>query len=649
VASQINKRDLPWVALIAVSFIFGLAVSWERWGNPLVDCGREMNQPLRLMQGEMLYSDVRHIYGPFSPYFNAGLYRVFGASLGVLYANGILTAALILALTYWIARQLMGRAAATAATLSVMWLCAFKQAGNYILPYSYGALHGSALGLTTLALLLYVIRQRDKRQREDQPHTATDAASTVAPSRRALILLVVAGAFAGLTVLAKTEMGVAAMAAGMTAAALAGYPNLRRAFGLVAIFLLPALVIVIGVYGWLAARVGWHTLADESFLFLRNLPPELVYFNKRVSGLDQPWQSVVQMIGAIVRIGLLAAIIAAISLLFTRRKKERGSEPMRMNDMSVSDAGHISHAQLWMLLGLSVFAFLSLPLAGSIDWDKGPYMAMPVLLLALLLALLARYRKQIQAIGSANAETVALVIVSVYALASLARVILRVRSGGAYSSYLLPASVIMFTYGWAHPFAEMFRDGRARRLARNIAIGLILADALATAGLFAYRFRARNTYTITTARGTIIAVPDLGKAIDEAITFINQETAPGEPIAVMPEGTSLNFFTGRPNPLREEITTPGYLDGADEARAIRQLEQSNTRLVLIANRATSEFGADVFGRDYCQQLMRWVNENFEAVAIFGPDHNPNLQIGDKTFFIRAYRRKDKRSQRVETR
>ena len=638
-ASQFNKRDLPWVALIAVSFIFGLAVSWERWGNPLVDCGREMNQPLRLLQGEMLYSDVRHIYGPFSPYFNAGLYRLFGASLGVLYANGILSAALILALTYWVARQLMGRAAATAATMSVMWLCAFKQAGNYILPYSFGALHGSALGMTALALLLSFARQRDHRRRPARADATTDAAANKPASRRPLILLAVAGACAGLAVLAKTEMGVAALAAGVAAAALAGYPNFRRAIGLTTIFLLPALAIVIGVYGWLAARVGWHTLAAESFLFLRNLPPELVYFNKRVSGLDQPLQSVVQMIGALVRIGLLASIIAVISLLFTRRKDERGSEPVRINDLSVSDAGRITYPQLWALLGLSLFAFLSLPLAGNIDWDKGPYMAMPVLLLGLLLAMLARYRKQLQAVGAAKPETLALVIVSVYALASLARVILRVRSGGAYSSYLLPASVIMFTYGWAHPFAEMFRDGRAQRLARNIAIGLILADALATAGLFAYRFRARNTYPITTASGTIIAVPDLGKSIDEAIAFIQQETAPREPVAVMPEGTSLNFFTGRPNPLREEITTPGYLDGEQETRAIRQLEQSGTRLVLIANRATSEFGADVFGRDYCQQLMRWVDENFEAVAIFGPDHNPNLQIGDKTFFIRAYRKR----------
>ena len=106
---------------------------------------------------------------------------------------------------------------------------------------------------------------------------------------------------------------------------------------------------------------------------------------------------------------------------------------------------------------------------------------------------------------------------------------------------------------------------------------------------------------------------------------------------MMPEGTSLNFFTDRPNPLREEITTPGYLDREGEERAIKQLIQSDTRFVLVANRATSEFGAEAFGRDYCQTLMQWIEQNFEACAILGRDHDPNQQIGDKTFFIRAYK------------
>jgi hypothetical protein len=197
----------------------------------------------------------------------------------------------------------------------------------------------------------------------------------------------------------------------------------------------------------------------------------------------------------------------------------------------------------------------------------------------------------------------------------------------------------MFSYAWVHPFASIFRQADTRRVARSIAVSLLLLDVAITASLLSFRFRDRNTSPITTERGTIIAIPDLGKAINEAIAFINRETVPGEPVAVMPEGTSLNFFTDRPNPLREEITTPGYLNQEDEERAIRQLAKSETRFVLVANRATSEFGAEAFGRDYCRTLMSWIEQNFEPCAIFGVDQDQNQQIGDKTFFIRVYRKR----------
>ena len=35
-----------------------------------------------------------------------------------------------------------------------MSFCVFKPAGNYILPYSYNALHGALLGLVTLVILV---------------------------------------------------------------------------------------------------------------------------------------------------------------------------------------------------------------------------------------------------------------------------------------------------------------------------------------------------------------------------------------------------------------------------------------------------------------------------------------------------------------
>ena len=71
---------------MTAAFLCGLAASWQRWGGPLIDCGREMNQPLRLASGEQLYSDVRHIYGPLSPYLHAALYRL-GVQLSVCFTR----------------------------------------------------------------------------------------------------------------------------------------------------------------------------------------------------------------------------------------------------------------------------------------------------------------------------------------------------------------------------------------------------------------------------------------------------------------------------------------------------------------------------------------------------------------------------------
>jgi hypothetical protein len=325
--------------------------------------------------------------------------------------------------------------------------------------------------------------------------------------------------------------------------------------------------------------------------------------------------------------------VVTLSILAARWRTAQAKPSLAKE--TVTDAGQAKTSLVWAMLVISTAVFILAPAGGSMSWDKGPYLAMPVLLAGLLIAGLFRYQKQ----ADDKVRTLALIAVAVFALASLARVLLRVRSGGAYSSYLLPASVILFTYFWVYPFPDMIKGERIRRFARNFMIVFMLAHALITGVLLSHRYRARNTHPIETERGRMIAVPDMGIAVSEAIDFINRETSPGDAVAVLPEGTSINFFTDRTNPLREEITTPGFLDEAGEERAIRQIRDSNTRLVLITNRATSEFGPSALGRDYNRRLMQWVEENYEQAAIFGPSHDNELEIGDRIFFIRAYRKK----------
>ena len=148
---------------------------------------------------------------------------------------------MVLALVYWLGRQIMSAAAAGAATLTVMSFCVFKPAGNYILPYSYNALHGALLGLVTLVILVTALTDEQQSSGGAAPGGSSVArsATPVAPhdsstvgfrarTRQLTLRFLLAGLLAALTTLAKTEMGVAALAAGVTAAVLGGYPNPRR-------------------------------------------------------------------------------------------------------------------------------------------------------------------------------------------------------------------------------------------------------------------------------------------------------------------------------------------------------------------------------------------------------------------------------------
>jgi len=589
---RIDRRDVPWLIALVASLILGVAVSWQRWGSVLVDCGREMNQPLRLLDGERLYAGVAHIYGPLAPYLNAALYGLFGPSLGVLDGHGLVATFLILALSYWLARQLVGRAAATLSVFAITWLCALKPSGNYILPYAYGALDACLLALASLALAVRALKTGRM-----WPLTAASVA-------------------AGLAVLAKTEMGFAALLS-VAVAGLVGSSSARDRARRLAVGVLPGLAVVVAVYGLLSLQVGWSTLICDGHLIPLHLPEPLLYYNRRMFGFDAPLRSLAQMLALGARIGLFAAALVWLALA------RRGLGPPYDERQR-----HARRRAAWVTGGLLVAVVLSGPAA---SWDKGPFLVVPLLLLGMLIHGLVRLRHHARR-PSARSQGM-LVVYSVFALAMLARTLLRVRSGGAYSSYLLPVAVILFVVAWVRLLPLAVPGAAGRRATRRMALGLLYAWMIATAAVTFYRWQHHFTFELTTPRGTMRVLPDEGVAFAQAMEFIQQHTSKGDPVLVMPEGTSLLFFTGRRNPLPEEITTPGLLD---EPRAIRRLKEERVPLVLVTNRPTEEFGAAVLGRDYHVDLMRAVHARYTPCGLFGRDVPPDAEIGNRRFFIRAY-------------
>jgi len=605
----ISRKDIPGLLLILASFAAGLAATWQRWGNPLVDSGRELNVPLRLLRGEMLYSDVRYHYGPVSPYVDAALYRIFEPSLWVLWGRGIVSTLIILGLVYWLARQVTGLFPATLTCLVVTWVCALKSQGNYIMPYTYAGLDGNIFALATTALLIIFLR------------------------RKRLGWLFAAGVLAALAVVTKTEMGITALGTGFVAIALAGYPRVRKIAAWFGVFLLPALGLPAVVYAWLAAHVSWHTLANESYLFFSHVPWQIMYFNKGRFGMDRPWHSLGLMVATLARLIAFAGLLASLSLLLEKR---RGNA----QGASAPTAGKPGGTLKLLVVSLAGIAATSIGLS-----DLGPFMAAPLILLAFIAAGLAAFvQRSCEGAWEAQRNAGTLVILAVFSFGSLARIILRVSTGGALSSFLLPGAVLFFIYAWLVIFPLFLPEPESRRLAGKLASSVLVAALVITAGTICVRYRRIFTYPVVTPRGTWLTYPELGIGMDQALQFIEKNTARGDAVAVLPEGSALNFFTDRHNPLREEIIVPGFVDAAGEERAIERLSSQDVPLVLIANRPTREYAQTIFGVDYNQRLVAWIAQNYRLCGVFGPRPDPSLSIGSPVFFIHGYCRIPSRPQ-----
>src|SRR5262245_4299378 len=246
---------------IIVLFIVMLAGSWQRWTQPLIDHGREMNLPARIMTGERIYSDVQVLYGPFAPHFNALLYRVFGIHLSVLKSAGAVCAILILLMIYSLARALMSEKEAFLVAGLALVTCALKSTANYIQPYAYAALYGLVFALGSLVAIVSFIKRRSERPLE--PRVQAESLENLppeggtqngAPNAR----LILAGSLAGLSLISKPEIALACLAAGFAALIVDSIADRKPLWRGAALFSAPVVIITAVTYAFILSRTPLH-------------------------------------------------------------------------------------------------------------------------------------------------------------------------------------------------------------------------------------------------------------------------------------------------------------------------------------------------------------------------------------------------------
>lgn len=601
-------RLLPWVAVALYPVL--LARGWGRWNDVLVDFGRELYVPWRLVEGDVLYRDVAYFNGPLSPYVNALWFELGGTGLTtLLVANAVITA-LFGTLLYLVLRRVGGALGAGFALLSFLPVFAcgqFAGIGNYnfLSPYSHELTHGLLLGL---AAFYAVLGWRPNRR-----------------SRR----LELAGLLLGLAFLTKPEV-FAAAAAGVVVTVLGSLhavrvkprdwpPHLAR-------LVLPAAIAPLVAGGLLAMAMplheafaatlgGWRGIFDSAVV-------ELPYY-QRMLGFDQPMTNAQLGLESFGWLALVLAPAALVDWLLRGRPRALGCV-----------AGAVAFAVVFATL-----AAQAPDLAGL----RAPRGAVPAMRQALVYWM--GYSRHLPLSGLLAAVTASWIAFSgrdedtrlrwfgcagfaVFATLLLAKMVLNVMFAqyGFALAVLGALLVVVVVLEWIP--AALATGGCSGWVVRGAAIGALAAGAGFSWQVSEATF-ASKTVPIADGADRFYAGQLRGFAVEKTLAAIDARFGPKDSVLVLPEGIMINYLARRRAPTRYINFMPPEVFLFGEEAILAALQADPPAGVILVHKDTSEYGFPLFGRDYGRAIMRWTREHYRDVTpIFGgPPLRPGTRFG----------------------
>ncbi len=550
-------------------------LTWQSWGDLGSDTGYDLVASQRLADGEIPYRDFPYFYGPLAPAVGALFVLVGGSGLGPFIALGMILAAAIIFTAYALARVVAGPLASGLAAAITATVAFAPTNFSFVLPHT----HSATIGL--LAALLFLL-----------------GVSRFAADGARGWLWCAGGATAAAT-LARPEFALAVWLAGGLWVALRLRARTLGRRDLTAL-LAPAAGIPLVVYGALMAATSPYALLFE------NLYPvdQINAGAGEVINIAAPMtaSSVAELLGRLALYALGAAALLAVAAMIERGGRARTGALVLVAVVAAGALAALAVRPELVRHGLQ-FAYGWIP-AGAV--------------LAVGVLLWRRHRTAGEWSPAAQAELL---------LATLLAVI----AARTYAAFFANATVPQQA-AYAIPFAAVFlawlhdRELGVSPSARRIGAGWLAFLALAGAVLVASDAADRSA-RVTGPGGTLSERPGPAASYQAALDTILRETAPGDPVLLAPQLTSLYTLSGRTDPLPQISLLPGSLpDAQAEREAIRRLDESGVDLVVVNTRDLTEYGQGAFGDTYYRTIQDWLDSDFRRVASYGNDGETTVAL-----------------------
>ena len=570
----------PIVLLLA--FAYMIFISWRKLTDLLIDFGRELYIPWQITNGQLLYRDLAHIYGPFSSYFKALVFYIFGASITVLLITNIITLSLLLFVIYKYTCDVSSRLAAFASCAVIIFAYAFAQysfAGNYNFasPYAHEAVHG----ITLSALMLYGLHKYSSNDR--------------------FYLIFFSGLSLGFVFLTKFEIFISAFASVFVFFYLQArtrkiYLKTIKAVG---IFFMAATIPIVGFFFYLYSAMPLAE-ASSGIINMRLLTNRDIIGNKFYTdgmGFNNIYENI-----KIISIHTLVVlfIIAAILLL---------------------SHYYIKYRSVLLVKFLCITCFTAIIVTSGLIDPATAGRSLPVLCAISLLALLYHF-KSTAIDTNLKINLISLISWAVFSSFLLAKILLNCRIYH-YGFYLTPPAsvlIIIMLLFYIPIFANKIFMGV--HIYRRVMI-IIIISIVGQYFFITKCFYDIKSFEIGSGANKVITSNrniDLNPYfLNMAITWINLNVGKEDTLLVLPEGVSINFLTKRINPTKYSNFMLPEIILYGEDNIIRDFVKSVPDYIVLVNRSTSEYGFSDFGIDpmYGRKIMEWVRDNYEMVRLFG--------------------------------
>ncbi len=596
-AEIISTRHFFWtgLAVVALAFVVAAAISWRRWPDLIVDFGGQLYIPWRLANGAVLYRDIFYFAGgPFSQYFNALLYKLFGTSFFTLIVANLTMIAVALFLIY---RRFAGAAdvlTATVICLGIVLVFAFGQYTtignyNYIAPYSHEVLHGLLLSILAIALL------SDWLAKEKICHATA------------------AGFCCGLVFLTKPDVFVALAAACLVAFAVYFFTRRRIDFAAKSLtaFSLAGIIPALGFFLYFLSVETWRESLRSVVFGWRPLFQTAIAKNPYYQwcmGFDLPFQHLRAMS---VHFLFVACALTIYAIVFRFLQKLK-SEPAK-----------------WLVTFLLIAPLLFL--AVRFDW-AGCGASLPLLAFTTCVLLRENYQKL-----SATRNVAFPLLWSVFSLVLLLKLGLFPRIWHYGFALAMPAFVsAVYLLLWLLPVLLENKFQVPARMFRAT-VGLVLLIGFGSLFWGSKRFYDSKNLAVGQGGDRILAFGPDGNSVEArttgaALAWIETNVPSGATIGALPQGVLLNYLSRRINPTPDLDWNPTMFTVFSEEKMTAAFEKNPPDYILLVEWNAYDFGVrGEFGQQpgYGLELMRWIRKNYTPAALFGSEPLKNGLFGIK--------------------